>query len=85
MTNPYLTYRIATNCDLHHRHKAGPATLAYWLKSFIEQRNYFIESNDNYMSAEEYFEACIPLGAALELMKVLRLELARSDCYGPIL
>ena len=85
MSNPYLTDRIPTNCDFHYRHKVGPATLAYWLKSYIEQETYLIESNTNFMSADEWHQACIPVEAAHELMKILRLELARSNCYGPVL
>ena len=83
--NPYLTDRIPTNCDYHFRHKVGPATLAYWLKSYIEQKTYFIETNVNYMDADEYRQACAPVDMAIELLKLLRLELAASKCYGPII
>jgi hypothetical protein len=84
-SNPYITDRIPIHADYHHRHKVGPATLAYWLKSYIEQENDWIESNVNYMDADEYHQACAHLEAAHELMKFLRLELAASKCYGPIL
>ena len=83
--SPHLADRIPANCDYYFRHKVGPATLAYWLKSYIEQETYLIETNVNYMDADEYRQAYAPVYMAIELLKLLRLELAASKCYGPII
>ena len=82
----YATWRIASvEPSVHFRHQVQEATLAYWVKCYLEQLSDCQIRNCNYLNQEEEDEINRKLHACHELMKVLRVSLHNNEVYGPAL